>query len=127
MQYRKTGTYILRGVDKIMQITDENLNTIMIMKASPYIKPSLKKALELEMRLSHIQETLDVWIKLQRMWLYLEPIFTSEDFKRKMVAEKAKFDVVDKHWRTTMNNLYKEVLIYLFLLLVIYRLVIIVI
>ena len=113
MQYRKTGTYILRGVDKIMQITDENLNTIMIMKASPYIKPSLKKALELEMRLSHIQETLDVWIKLQRMWLYLEPIFTSEDFKRKMVAEKAKFDVVDKHWRLTMNNLYKEVILML--------------
>lgn len=31
--------------------------------------------------------------------MYLEPIFSSEDIKKKMAAEKMKFERVDAHWR----------------------------
>lgn len=34
--------------------------------------------------------------------MYLEPIFSSEDIQQKMAAEKAKFDIVDKHWKVTL-------------------------
>jgi len=40
--------------------------------------------------------------------MYLEPIFSSEDIKKKMQNEKAKFDLVDKHWRTTMEVYEKD-------------------
>jgi dynein heavy chain len=46
-----------------------------------------------------IQDTLDQWIKCQRGWMYLEPIFASEDIKKKMEKEKNKFDQVDQFWR----------------------------
>jgi hypothetical protein len=35
--------------------------------------------------------------------MYLEPIFSSEDIQQKMAAKKAKFDAVDKQWKTTME------------------------
>jgi dynein heavy chain len=55
-----------------------------------------------------IQDTLENWIKTQRGWMYLEPIFSSEDIQQKMAAEKAKFDKVDKHWKETMDLFSKE-------------------
>ena len=40
--------------------------------------------------------------------MYLEPIFSSEDIQQKMAAEKAKFDIVDKHWKVTLEQFTKE-------------------
>lgn len=72
------------------------------MKSSPYIKPILTRASLVEAKIMLIQDTLENWIKTQRGWMYLEPIFSSEDIQQKMAAEKAKFDQVDKHWKTTI-------------------------
>jgi dynein heavy chain len=75
----------------------------MMMKASPYIKAVLNKANTLEAKIVLIQDTLEGWIKCQRGWMYLEPIFSSDDIKKKMPREREKFDVIDKNWRMAME------------------------
>jgi dynein heavy chain len=40
--------------------------------------------------------------------MYLEPIFASEDIKKKMEKEKQKFDGVDNFWRFTMEQYAKD-------------------
>lgn len=40
--------------------------------------------------------------------MYLEPIFASEDIQQKMAAEKSKFDIVDKHWKVTLELFTRE-------------------
>ena len=35
--------------------------------------------------------------------MYLQPIFASDDIKKKLPLEKQKFDSVDKNWKTTMD------------------------
>lgn len=92
----------------MQQILDDNLNSLLMMKSSPYIKPVLTKATAIESRIILIQDTLENWIKAQRGWMYLEPIFSSEDIQQKMAAEKAKFDMVDRTWRTTMEIFAKD-------------------
>jgi len=56
----------------------------MMMKASPFMKPIIRQANELEKRMNIISETLDGCLKCQRGWMYLEPIFASDDIKAKM-------------------------------------------
>lgn len=42
--YPKANTYILEGVDDSTQILDDNLNSLLMMKSSPYIKPIITRA-----------------------------------------------------------------------------------
>lgn len=72
------------------------------MKSSPYIKPIINRLNMAETRIVLIQDTLENWIKTQRNWMYLEPIFSSEDIQQKMPVEKGKFEQVDKHWKYTL-------------------------
>jgi len=45
-----------------------------------------------------MKETLDSWLKVQAAWLYLEPIFGSEDIRNQIPVEGQMFVEVDGHW-----------------------------
>jgi dynein heavy chain len=97
------ATYTLKGIDELQQTIDDYLNIIGMMKQSSFIKPVQKECNKCDSRLQLMQDTLDGWIKCQRNWMYLQPIFASEDITQKMPLEKQKFACVDMSWRATMD------------------------
>ena len=46
-----------------------------------------------------MQDVLDIWLKVQGVWQYLEPIFGSEDIMRQMPKEGKLFKRQDGMWR----------------------------
>merc|ERR1712028_222361 len=58
-------------------------------------------------QLTTISDVLEEWMKLQRSWMYLQPIFDSDDIMKQLPQEGKRFNTVDKHWRQTTGAAFK--------------------
>ena len=61
-----------------------------------------------EKRLNDISELMEEITKCQRTWMYLEPIFASDEIHKQMPTEGANFKFVDSLWRQTMEAIVNE-------------------
>jgi dynein heavy chain len=74
------------------------------MKSSPYAEFMIKDIEAWEKILMRTQENLDLWLKVQAVWMYLEPVFSSEDIISQMPIEGSKFKEVNYAWHNLMNR-----------------------
>jgi len=96
--------YIVGGTDDIQTILDDQLVKIQAMNAQPFMKPHKERGDAWEALLSRLQDILDLMLQVQSVWMYLEPIFSSDDIVKQMPEEGAKFAEVDGTWAALMKE-----------------------
>ena len=57
-----------------------------------------------ETRLNYVVESVEEWLKIQRTWMQLEPIFRSADMIRQMPVEAGAFRRINAMWRSHMED-----------------------
>lgn len=78
------------------------------MKGSPYAKVFEQRIQQWEDWLQYTLEFSEFWVKVQSVWLYLEPILTSPDILKHLPVEGSIFREVDRSWKTMMAEIYSN-------------------
>ena len=102
--YRETGTGILKGVDDINVVLDEQITMTQTIMFSAFKGPFEARIEEWNRKLCCVSDVLEIWMIVQRNWLYLQPIFESPDINRQLPTEGKKFATVDKNWRGSVSS-----------------------
>jgi len=82
--FRESGTFVLKSVEPIWEILDEQIVKTMVIASSPYIKFLAAEVNSWKGTLIKVQEVLEEWTKVQRGWQYLWPIFSSDDIQKQL-------------------------------------------
>ncbi|MEE6511728.1 hypothetical protein FKM82_018461 [Ascaphus truei] len=104
LPYKDTGTYILKSPEEASQLLDDHIVMTQSMSFSPFKKPFEERISSWEGKLCMIQDVLEEWLTCQRSWLYLEPIFSSEDINRQLPVESKRYQTMERTWRKIMKN-----------------------
>ncbi|XP_018600098.2 dynein heavy chain 1, axonemal isoform X2 [Scleropages formosus] len=106
LPYKETGTYILRSPDEVSQLLDDHIVMTQSMSFSPFKKPFEERISIWENKLRMTQDVLEEWLTCQRSWLYLEPIFSSDDINRQLPVEGKRYQTMERTWRKVMKNAF---------------------
>ncbi|XP_049940877.1 dynein axonemal heavy chain 1-like, partial [Schistocerca serialis cubense] len=104
--YKATGTYIMKIADEITQMLDDHIALTQQVSYSPYRPAFEEEITDWEEKLHLTQDVLDEWVECQKEWMYLEPIFTSEDINRQLPVESKKYNTMDRNWKRIMKGAF---------------------
>jgi dynein heavy chain, axonemal len=85
-------------------LLDDQLVKAQAMMASPFAKPFEEQLIPWERKLSRLQDVLDNWLKCQSKWIYLQPIFGSDEIMKQIPREGAAFRQTNAIWHAVMEN-----------------------
>ncbi|KAI9031438.1 dynein heavy chain [Hyaloraphidium curvatum] len=100
---------LIRGWDELFTKCAENLSSLSAMRHSPYYKVFEEEAVGWEDKLNRIHVLFDLWIDVQRQWVYLEGIFSgSADIKTLLPVESNRFQNINAEFMAVMKKVYKS-------------------
>ncbi|KAJ9657280.1 dynein heavy chain [Neophaeococcomyces mojaviensis] len=100
---------LIRGWDDLFTRCSENLNSLQAMKHSPYYKEFEEEAASWEDKLNRVHVLFDVWIDVQRQWVYLEGVFSgNNDIKHLLPTESSRFSNINTEFHAAMKKVYKS-------------------
>jgi len=104
VKYPSTNSYIINSYEVIMDYIDEQIATTQNMLSSPYMTGTLRKNCCIwSAKFGTLSEILEELKKCQSIWMYLEPIFASEDIRLTLKREAESFVEVDIKWKQQMD------------------------
>ncbi|XP_029358997.1 dynein heavy chain 1, axonemal [Echeneis naucrates] len=108
LPYKETGTYILKSPDEASQLLDDHIVLTQSMSFSPFKKAFEGRISAWESKLRMTQDVLEEWLTCQRSWLYLEPIFSSDDINQQLPQEGKTFQRIERKWKSIMESAFNN-------------------
>ena len=79
MQYKETNIRIIKNSENVSQIFEELAIKLQAVKSNEFAKFQLDRISKIEKDITFLQGSFEGWIRVQKKWVYLEPIYTQDD------------------------------------------------
>ncbi|OWZ14140.1 Dynein heavy chain, partial [Phytophthora megakarya] len=103
-EWRQRNVPVLKGYGQIIEDLEEGqlqLQAILSMRHVVFFKDRVQAKLA---QLSDTADVLELWAKVQTLWMSLESVFTGGDIAKQMPLEAKKFAKIDKDWLKVMSK-----------------------
>ena len=100
---------LIRGWDDLFAKCSEQLNSLQQMRHSQYYKEFEEESSSWEEKLNRVHVLFDVWIDVQRQWVYLEGVFSgNNDIKHLLPTESNRFQNINTEFFAMMKKVAKS-------------------
>lgn len=108
----QTKCQLIKEWDDLFNKLRDNTNALKDMKLSPYYKVFDDEASQWEDKLNRLSEIFDVWVDVQRRWVYLDGIFAgSADIGQLLPNESQRFASISHEFTGLMRKVAKSPMI----------------
>ncbi|KAF5400265.1 hypothetical protein PHET_06384 [Paragonimus heterotremus] len=106
MPFKNRGNLLLRGerVQEILQQLDESMLVLAALSNNRYNVPFRSQIQKWVHALSTTCETLEIWLRVQNLWVYLEAVFIGSDLAKQLPKEAKSFHNIDRNWVRLMER-----------------------
>jgi dynein heavy chain, axonemal len=104
LSYKNTNTYVVKKWDEYQALLDDHVVLTQAMVFSPYKKYFEDQIMRWENKLLLTSDILEEWLMCQVQWMYLEPIFASDDIQKQLPSEHKRFLQVDGFWKKLLSR-----------------------
>lgn len=106
--YKDTNTHILRGIDELVSQFEEFSIKVAALRVNHFAINFNERVSKVEKDIKIVEDVLEEWTKAQKSWMYLEPIFQSEDISKQMPTESQSFQALDSFYRQSMKSIVQD-------------------
>ncbi|GAX82307.1 hypothetical protein CEUSTIGMA_g9736.t1 [Chlamydomonas eustigma] len=104
--WKNTGGFILKGqpVEEAQLLLDDHTIKSQAMISSPAAQAFMERIDAWVKKLVSMQDIFDAWLTCQQKWMYLGPVYGSEEIAKQMPKERYEFQGADSKWRKIMST-----------------------
>jgi dynein heavy chain 1 len=103
---------LIKNWDDIFQKCGDHLNSLSAMHHSPYFKVFEDEARAWEDKLTRLHVLFDIWIDVQRQWVYLEGVFSNNaEIKHILPVESSRFQNINSELFVILRKVSKSPLV----------------
>ena len=101
----KGDTYELGALDVIIENVESQSLEIMTMLAQKEVEEFKESVSKWQKTLKTVESVIEIWVKVQKNWARLNPIFLqSEDIRGQLPDDTKRFEKVDIEWKDLMRD-----------------------
>ncbi|CAK9808028.1 Dynein axonemal heavy chain 2 [Anthophora quadrimaculata] len=98
LPYKDKGIFRIKAIDDINQALEEHQVQLSTMKTTRFVEPFANEVDYWERILSTIGEVLETTLIIQRGYMYMDNIFTTEDIRKQLPKETDEYDKLTRLW-----------------------------
>ncbi len=104
--FKARPNMVLKGAEtqEMVEKLEETQLILVSMMTSRYVGHIKNELQDWSSKLERLNDTIDAWVTVQGMWIYLEAVFSSGDIARQLPQEAKRFSQVDKQLTGIMSR-----------------------
>lgn len=101
----RTNYNLLKVREELIEILEDHQVQLQNMMSSKFIGHFYKETADWQSKLNTADNVINLWLEVQRIWVYLEAIFIgSDDIRTQLPEDTKRFEIIDREIKVLFFN-----------------------